>query len=186
MNTSFSWVLSNDAVLPALPFLYPLVKTHVLISNTAPSLVVSRIDECLKLLSISISLSAEEMTSVKAETDDHVTFNIQLFSKLYEGKEAVIVELQRCSGCSMSFHRDCQSILRAAKGMPYKKTSKRLSPACQTTLLPPPKRQRRNDIDASDSIQSSIKIACSLLKKDGFDSNLLGIQSLCMLTNPEI
>jgi len=186
MNTApHTWALSDDVILPALPFLYPLEKTHVLIPNTVPSLVVSRISKCLKELSIAVTFTEEQITVAKAATHDHVTFNIQLFSKLQEDTEAVIVEIQRSSGCPMSFHRSCQAILRAARGHPYKVKSERL-PTSRPSLLQPPRLQRKpKAIDLGDKVQTSLEIASSLLKKDRFDANLLGIQSLRMLTDPE-
>jgi len=182
-----SWEISDDIILPALPFLYPLEKTHVLITNTAPSLVVSRLTKCLKELSISVKFSEEQFNIAKAETDDHTTFNIQLFSKLLGGdNEAIIVEVQRSSGCPISFHHRCQSILRAVRGLPYMNNNKRILSKSRPSLLQPPKSQKKtHPVDVSNNIQSSIEISCSLLKKDRFDANLLGIQSLRMLTDPE-
>jgi hypothetical protein len=168
-----SWTISDTTPIPPIPLLYPIEKTNVILKDTKASTIVSRISTFLKSNSICYVVDANPCI-VKCQTFNHVHFMI----RLYSSKCDLLVEIQRVSGCAITFHSTSKNVLSAAKGddRPLTKHSR-------------PKLSRgpaKMNISNQERIQESLEIVNSLLKKDRIDANLLGIESLHMLTNPDI
>ena len=225
-NESRCWSITNDTIIPQIPLFYPIEKTHTVISeqpSPSPSIIVSRISNFLKLHSISC-IPLDNKCSVKAQTSNHVQFIIRLYSISNSSSNPdIMVEIQRVSGCAITFHSTCKKALGAARGDNDSNTGiandKQLnndnidkkpnsinrpkSINRPNKSINKPKFSRSNkpkslssstksststsfQMNIQERIQESLEIVDSLLKKDRIDANLLGIESLRMLTNVDI
>jgi len=174
------WCISDEAPIPQIPMFYPIEKTHVIL-NTAPSTIVSNLSNHLKQHSIAYEImDPNNPCIVKCSTSNHVHFMIRLYSM----SSSILVELQRVSGCAITFHSTCKHVLHAAKGEP-KRSKPSLKRSSRPALSRPSKLSHRSN-NNHERIQESLELVNSLLKKDRIDANLLGIESLHMLTNPDI
>jgi len=123
--------------------------------------------------------------------------------------DSAIIELQRLSGCCISFHYNCKTVLQAAaEGFHHRVERAALNPSnhpvssvindleldSRKALSKPRMISRKQPVPKpeynrpkfSDSILESIELVSNLLKKDRLDANLLGLESLRLLTNPAI
>ena len=180
-NEIIQWCISDEAPIPQIPMFYPIEKTHVILNDTA-STIASNLSNHLKQHSIAYEIDPNNPCIVKCSTPNHVHFMIRLYSM----SDSILVELQRVSGCALTFHSACKHVLNAAKGdtkpAPSKPSLKRSS---RPKLSRPSKISNRSN-NNHERIQESLELVNSLLKKDRIDANLLGIESLHMLTNPDI
>lgn len=137
-------------------------------------------------------------------TPDMVEISVNLYKKP-SNSDGVIVEVQRVFGCSVLFHRYCKSILLAASGeLDYAELQGIISPNLSLpesryassisneekleSKLPP-----KSDIgdtsslgfapSYSDSEMESLITTSSLLLKESFDAQNLGIECLGHLTD---
>lgn len=106
-----------------------------------------------------------------AETSEHVRLCIRLFAS----KKQTIVEIQRRSGCCFLFHQSAKAILCAAKGLKVQRLP-------TFTIPDSVKAQAAFEDYDDDDVKEGVEIATSLLKKDRYDSHLLGMESLVHLT----
>lgn len=174
------WTLKD---VPELPFLYLKEKTSVVVLNENPQSIAARIVQCAKSLSAFGQYNGEK---AKATLNvDDLEFTVQLFKVTDKSNNCVIVEMQRKNGSSIQFHTIACSILKAAKKQ-------------QTTVANPAsfKENKRRRLEVRKSPKSTIQnqdevFACTLemvdalLKKDRVDANLLGMESLQLLTAPQ-
>ncbi|KAI2495131.1 hypothetical protein MHU86_19405 [Fragilaria crotonensis] len=86
-----------------------LERSHVSIPDADALEIAERIAECLRTQSITASFDDNKAV---AETACHTQFYI----KLFEDDHQLIVEVQRRTGCSYTFHQCSKAVLRAAKG----------------------------------------------------------------------
>lgn len=159
--------------IPTLPMYYPLERTHIIVCDENVSVVSKRISDCMRSLSIAAVYDSKK-AKARAETSCHTKFAIQLFSKSNE--IGVVVEVRRSSGCSLNFYKSCYPILHAASGMQCTDFD--------DSLITKPLSFLCNDAPKSDDdFLVTVEVANNLLKKDRIDANLLGIESLRMLTD---
>jgi len=160
--------------IPTLPMYYPLEKTHIIVCNEPVAEVTKRISDCMRSLSIAAAYDSAK-AKARAKTINHTKFTIQLFSKSNES--GVVVEARRSSGCPLNFYKSCYPILHAASGLEYSQFSDDHLDAKPLSFL-------CNDAPKSDDdFLVTVEVANNLLKKDRIDANLLGIESLHMLTD---
>eukprot|EP00978_Attheya_sp_CCMP212_P004257 scaffold9342_cov65-Attheya_sp.AAC.3 len=168
-----SWDVS---VIPGIPLFYPLEQTRVSIPSreSSPTEIAKRIVKCLEDLSIAATYNKDQALAV-AETMDGVQLHICLFQTR---EKDTLVEVQRKSGSSLSFHRHARIILKCAvSGDRNENTNnKRIMPIRRPVLAPPPSKSPRK-------MESALELACSMLKKDRLDANQLGMESLVFLTD---
>jgi len=173
--------------LRPVPAFYPLERSSRFVEDDLAS-VVKRVSEANRLLSIHAIYCNDTATA-----DLFTSENVEMYLSLWKtsGKqEGIVIEIQRRKGCSISFHRYSRCILDAAVGeldihdhvqkngddldMVYsKKVSRLLS-------MEIPK-------DAGTETENAIvavEIAHGLLMKDRMDARQLGLESLCLLTDP--
>jgi hypothetical protein len=132
-----------------------------------------------------------------AETSGDVKFFIRFY---LEESNTIMVELQRKCGCTMVFRRAARVILRAASGLvedPNPSLTLRKRP--NRPLL---KRSERPSIPIKDTDEKEAKwpitseneqggaaialeFVDDMMRKDRLDANLLGIESLLLLTKVE-
>jgi len=156
----------------SLPTIYILERTHVYISNVHPRQVAKRIAACFQNESI-MAVFNNSKACAKAETKDHVHFNVQLF----EDCGRVVVEVQRLNGCSFSFYQTAKLVLNAAKGVvgrPLREPP--MINICTSYAF-------RKQEEQNESITESLEIALSILNNDRLDTNILAMEILLQLTS---
>lgn len=191
------WRVKDDSLRP-VPIFYPPLNPRctAIVTDSSPSTVAFRISECLKKRSISVEYD-EEMITASCVTIDRVHFGINLYrgnrrSKTSDSNpdlaHAVIVEVVRVRGSSISFHSHNRSILNAAMGNSSGEDTRNkiCTGPCEFPRLvstdgePPSKRRARSTID---SLPLSLERALSLLNKDRIDVQKSGMESLVNLTD---
>eukprot|EP00586_Coscinodiscus_wailesii_P003877 CAMPEP_0172480948 /NCGR_PEP_ID=MMETSP1066-20121228/6479_1 /TAXON_ID=671091 /ORGANISM="Coscinodiscus wailesii, Strain CCMP2513" /LENGTH=339 /DNA_ID=CAMNT_0013242787 /DNA_START=231 /DNA_END=1250 /DNA_ORIENTATION=+ len=172
-----SWTIADDE-LPNLPWDCPLLKTHALIRDVPPSVIVRRISEVMRHLSIAAFFDNKKAT-VNAETMNNITFKVQLYNDIDqdEGMTGVIVEVQRMSGCAYSFSGIYRSIIRACNGVAMEERHKVLPKLILPTQIDSTLRMQRCDVS------NALEAVRALVGKDDIETNLLGMESLVILTD---
>lgn len=186
-DTLSNWAPKNLRMVPAF---YPLEKSSRFIDDDLSS-VAKRVSECLRLMSVQAIYNNETATAALL-TGENVEMHLSLW-RTSGGKypEGIVVELQRRKGCSIVFHRYSRHILDSAIGdfdfetfaqkteddfgdRSYSKKAERLLKAESAKAA---SSEEENAIIA-------IEIAHGLLMKDRMDARQLGLESLCLLTDP--
>ena len=176
---SSNWV---PTALRPVPAFYPLEKSSRLVEDEDPKEIARRLSDCLRSLSVHALYNNDTASLLTAE-------NVEMHLSLWKtpstaASSGVVVELQRRKGDSIAFHRYSRSILDAAVGdsMPmdafaddimYSKKVQRLMQMPKN----PESQEHENAIIA-------IEIAHGLIMKDRMDARVLGLESLCLLTDP--
>merc|ERR1712232_1018041 len=144
--------------------------------------------DCLRVLSVQAIYNNEKATA-HLMTSENVEMHLSLW-KTSNSTNSIVVELQRRKGDSIAFHRYSRFILDAAMGdfdaiehihkygqcMNFSQ-SKKLQRLLHMDMGRAPASEHENAIIA-------IEIAHSLLMKDRMDARQLGLESLCLLTDP--
>jgi len=101
-------------------------------------------------------------------------------------KHSVIVEIQRRKGDSISYHHNAYKILDAAEGQDISDSEDTEPPNLISFTHPEDegKDYREKAKQERDNALVALEIAGGLLKKDRLDANRLGMESLCLLTDP--
>lgn len=170
-----------------VPAFYPLERSSRLVDDEL-NLVAARISEANRVLSVQAIYDNETATAALF-TAEHVEMLLSLW-KTPKHPDAIVVELQRRKGDSLAFHRYSRYILDAAVGdfdakehvakhggsldPVYSKKIQRLLSANEAKQ---PATERESAIIA-------LEIAHGLLMKDRMDARTLGLESLCLLTDP--
>lgn len=183
---SSTWKINE---LEQLPVNFPLERTHREIYNVDASEVASRVSKALKLLSVDAVYDVEK-GKAKCTTSDMVSFRI----RLYSGTEAeeglpVVVEVQRRGGSVYSFMSVCRKILDGAEGVEIKAetepTRKKMPPFMKCPISSMKCLQTTGPkMDAESLLKIELNKSLELLGSKNKDSNLLGLESLCLLTDP--
>jgi hypothetical protein len=160
----------------------PLPTTRTVLGTTA-DVISNRISDCLQSRSIKTRFSKRETNVAKCRSTDFCKFTI----RLYEGEDGgVLVEIQRLCGDCISFMKDCRALLDAAEGRTEDKPSnddKPLylrMPVSQMSFM---KTVNLPQISAEEEAES-IDVTANLLASNQSDSNMLGIESLVVQTDP--
>lgn len=170
--TNGIWSVTNDQV-PVLPDLHPLERTAVFVPNvTSPDGISQRISGLLRDRSIE---AVFEDAKAKCTTQDGVDFRIRLYRGRGDYKTGVIVEVQRRFGISTYFHNDTMAILDRAKGNAVSRSNQKKS----SNL---PLVSEAGD-DFKPNGAQSLAMVAKMLKPLGHDSQYLGLQTLCSLTD---
>ncbi|KAG7361285.1 hypothetical protein IV203_036385 [Nitzschia inconspicua] len=181
-----NWKVST---LDPVPLDFPLERTRREIHNVTATQVADRISNTLRLLSVDAEYDGEK-AKVKCKTNDMVSFRIRLFAGDESLQQPVIVEIQRRSGPPSCFMRVCRQILDGAEGMEIEADtvpSRKKMPPCMTKMpvgglkcIQMVENVRDPHTDAIGSIRKSLE----LLRSKGMDTNCLGLESLCYMTDP--
>eukprot|EP00547_Thalassionema_nitzschioides_P003534 CAMPEP_0194205910 /NCGR_PEP_ID=MMETSP0156-20130528/5069_1 /TAXON_ID=33649 /ORGANISM="Thalassionema nitzschioides, Strain L26-B" /LENGTH=440 /DNA_ID=CAMNT_0038932301 /DNA_START=304 /DNA_END=1626 /DNA_ORIENTATION=+ len=188
----------NDNSLRPVPMFYPPLdpRCTAMITDSSPSGVAFRISDCLKKRSISVEYD-EETNVASCMSIDRVHFNINL----YRGNRrkiasdfspdlahAIIVEIVRVRGSTISFHPHNRAILNAAMGQSSGEDERRPihTGPCEFPRFISDGKEPQTKRRASTSIISlphALERALTLLKKDRIDVQVLGMESLVSLTD---
>ena len=174
--------------LRPVPAFYPLERSSRFVEDEL-STVVGRVSEANRLLSVH-AVYCNETATASLLTSENVEMHLSLW-KTSGKQEGIVIEIQRRKGDSIAFHRYSRCILDAAVGeldlgshiekngddidVVYSKKVNRL------LSLESPK-------DAGTETENAIiavEIAHGLLMKDRMDARQLGLESLCLLTDPK-
>lgn len=172
-----NWNVVNDS-LRCVPDHYILEKTSCFVGETTASVISARISNCLRTRSIEASFN-DSKAKAKCVNSDWNKFNIRLYSGRGEYCHGVIVEVQRRSGNSLSLKKDCNAIFDAAKGIRSKETPRKpLRPVREMSFF--------NGLPSKPAFTTEPDItqnAFDLIMENSLDTNILGMESLCTLTD---
>lgn len=183
--------------LRMIPHFYPLEKSSRYIHDSAENIAARMSDAC-RLMSVQAEYDNEAGTALLL-TDDHVEIFVSLWkadgasqSSLPgaeqesseqetdndEDSHVTVVEVQRRKGCSVSFHKYGRRLLDSASGNFIPDDNVRSVPKVSPSIQEEKKKDEESSVLA-------LEIAASLLRKDRMDARRLGLESLCLLTDPE-
>lgn len=181
-----AWVCASLRPVPAF---YPLEKSSRFVDDEKDN-VTGRLSECLRVLSVQ-ALYNNETASAYLMTSEGVEMHLSLWKTTGE-KVGIVVELQRRKGDSIAFHRYSRYILDAAIG-DFDPVEHVQVHGEDIDFVYSKKVQRLLNVELGKSAEASehenaviaIEIAHGLLMKDRMDARQLGLESLCLLTDPK-
>jgi hypothetical protein len=178
-----NWQVSD---LEQVPLDFPLERTHREIRGADSAEVAKRISKTLRLLSVEAEYDGEK-AKAKCTTSDMVSFRIRLFAGGDDGLP-VVVEVQRRNGPPSSFMRVCRHILDGAEGCEVKAETARANRKMPFTKGPiGAMKCLQSAIVKSDpeaDMNNGLNKSMDLLRSKQKDTNLLGLENLCHLTDP--
>jgi len=187
--SSASWNV-KDEDLEMVPVDFPLERTHREIRSNATE-VAQRIATSLQRLSIDAEYD-DEKAKAKCKTVECVKFRIRLYAS-GENRQPVVVEVQRRAGSTSNFMRSCRAVLDAAEGTVVTVASA-APKARMPGKFPPPMKSlgamkclQKVEIrgpSPEEEAAMAFGSAAALCKSGKHDSVILGLQSLCSLTDP--
>jgi len=171
-----------------VPAFYPLERSSRFVEHDLADVVV-RVSEANRLLSIH-AVYCNETATATLLTHENVEMHLSLW-KTSGKQEGIVIEIQRRKGDSIAFHRYSRCILDAAAGEldihdHVEKNGDDIdavfSRKVQRLLtLETPKDSRSE----AENAVIAIEIAHGLIMKDRIDARQLGLESLCLLTDPK-
>lgn len=173
--------------LRPVPAFYPLERSSRFVEDEL-SAVVARISEANRLLSVHAAYCDETATATLL-TAENVEMHLSLWKT--SGKhEGIVIEIQRRKGDSIAFHRYSRCILDAAVGeLDIQDHIEKCGE--DIDIVYSKKVHRLLSVESSDSGTETenaiiaVEIAHGLLMKDRMDARQLGLESLCLLTDPK-
>jgi len=190
-KVSSSDIQSNWAPkqLRPVPAFYPLERSTRLVEDPLED-VVARVSEANRVLSIH-AVYCDDTATASLLTAEHVEMQLSLWKTGGPNQpEGIAVELQRRKGDSIAFHRYSRHILDAAVG-DFDSNQHLESYGEDYDLIYSKKVQRMLSLETLKEDESqlenaiiAIEIAHGLLMKDRMDARQLGLESLCLLTDP--
>eukprot|EP00551_Chaetoceros_affinis_P003874 CAMPEP_0203636406 /NCGR_PEP_ID=MMETSP0088-20131115/2952_1 /ASSEMBLY_ACC=CAM_ASM_001087 /TAXON_ID=426623 /ORGANISM="Chaetoceros affinis, Strain CCMP159" /LENGTH=487 /DNA_ID=CAMNT_0050490525 /DNA_START=357 /DNA_END=1820 /DNA_ORIENTATION=- len=206
-----NWLV-NDTALRDVPNFYPLDNSSKYV-NDRPSEIANRISDCCRVMSVQATYD-NDLATANLITSEHVEIHITLWKATSDNSPMTIVEAQRRKGDAVLYHKYSQNILSAAIGSfsyeDFMQSSRdeESKVARQSSIIQEiknEKKQRAEEAlksiddqnnsnhnvnvnsflggDGDDSLVA-LEIAASLLKKDRMDARQLGMETLCLLTDP--
>ena len=176
--------------LRPVPAFYPLERSSRVVDDEL-SEIVARVSEANRVLSIH-AIYCNETATASLLTAENVEMQLSLW-KTGGGPNKgprIAVELQRRKGDSIAFHRYSRYLLDAAVGDfdPYDHVEQHgehldviYSKKIQRLLSLEARREAATELE---NAIIAIEIAHGLLMKDRMDARQLGLESLCLLTDP--
>lgn len=185
-SKSSNWTPTSPRPVPAF---YPLEKSTRLVEDETAVDVAARLSESLRCMSVQ-AVYNDEAATANLFTAENVEMHLSLWMTPSTAQQnGVLVELQRRKGDSMVFHRYARHILDAAVGdfdeselAASVDSDKLYSKKVQRLLSPELKNQ---DHQEHENAVVAIEIAHGLIMKDRMDARQLGLESLCLLTDPK-
>jgi len=170
--------------LRPVPAFYPLERSSRVVDNEL-SEIVARVSEANRVLSIHAIYCNETATASLTTAE-----NVEMQLSLWKTGGGIAVELQRRKGDSIAFHRYCGYLLDAVVGE-FDPTDHAEKHGDQFDVIYSKKIQRllsqETGREATTEVENAIiaiEIAHGLLMKDRMDARQLGLESLCLLTDP--
>mmetsp|Transcript_7362 Transcript_7362/g.11183 ORF Transcript_7362/g.11183 Transcript_7362/m.11183 type:complete len:484 (-) Transcript_7362:4324-5775(-) len=184
--------LWSPKTVRTVPAFYPLEKSSRFIEDDHLS-VASRLSECLRVLSVHATYN-DEIATASLVTGENVEMHLSLWKTSgVEGTKypaGIVVELQRRKGDSIVFHRYSRYILDAAMGE-FDASEFQKATGGDVAHMYTKKAERmlkmqtgKPAANEEESAIIAVEIAHGLLMKDRMDARQLGLESLCLLTDP--
>jgi len=183
-----NWVVRNES-LRCVPNYYPLEKSSRFVSDASATEIANRISESCRIMSVQAMFDGQ-LATASLRTAEHVDIHLSLWQGLAPRyPNCIIVEAQRRRGDAVVFHKYCRNLLDAAQGDFDTRTfdkkeqfdSKFTHVASE---LLEEKELTSSGCSERDNSLFALEIAAGLLKKDRMDARQLGMESLCLLTDP--
>lgn len=189
----------EESDLSERPRDFPTLRTSRTVRSGTPAHVISnRLSDCLQSRSIKTRFSKSEGNNMaKCRNTSFCKFTIRLYAagggEAAAGEEGaggtgILVEVQRLCGDYVSFMKDCRALLNAAEGKAIEECSDshddqplylRLPVSemafVKTVSLPPVTHEEEAE---------SLNVTSELLSSRQSDSNMLGMESLAIQTDP--
>jgi hypothetical protein len=157
-----------------VPSFYPLERSSRSIVDN-PFNVASRLSDACRLMSVQATYD-DSLATADLVTADRVEIHLTLWKGEEKERTTTIVEAQRRKGCAVVYHRYCRDLLDAAQGVyEAKEDNKKLLHRVEV--------ERKEDEDDKSALYA-LEMAAKLLRKDRMDATRLGMESLCLLTDP--
>jgi len=183
------WCRKTEANLERVPTYYPMEQTTISLSMerfvTGPILL--NIVNCLKIMSIQAKF-VEDPVSAALLTEENVEIYLSFWKN--DDSNKVIIEIQRRRGCSMTFHKYCRRIFDAAENKFDDGEFQNVYAGDDVDLASLKKSEMllhsevtKNPSELREKSVMAIEIAHELIKKERVDARLLGLESLCLLTD---
>lgn len=174
--------------LRPVPAFYPLERSSRFVEDDLDT-VVARVSEANRLLSIH-AVYCNKTATATLLTSENVEMHLSLWKTMGK-QEGIVVEIQRRKGDSIAFHRYSRCILDSAAGeLDIKEHVEKNGDDIDAVFSR--KVQRLLTLEKpSDSTSEAenaiiaIEIAHGLVMKDRIDARQLGLESLCLLTDPK-
>ena len=180
-----NWAPSKLRPVPAF---YPLERSSRFVEDDLGD-VVSRVSEANRILSVH-AVYCNETATASLLTAENVEMHLSLWKAVGpKQSEGIAVELQRRKGDSIAFHRYSKYILDAAVGDFDAENHVQLHGE-DLDVIYSKKVHRLLTLEEKESASEwenaiiAIEIAHGLLMKDRMDARQLGLESLCLLTDP--
>mmetsp|Transcript_41148 Transcript_41148/g.46760 ORF Transcript_41148/g.46760 Transcript_41148/m.46760 type:complete len:507 (-) Transcript_41148:444-1964(-) len=175
-----------------VPAFYPLEKSSRFIEDDHLA-VASRLSECLRALSVHATYN-DEIATASLVTGENVEMHLSLWktsgAPTSRYPVGIVVELQRRKGDSIVFHRYNRYILDAAMGE-FDSCEFQSSTGGDVANMYTKKAERMLKMKTGKTAATeeenaiiAVEIAHGLLMKDRMDARQLGLESLCLLTDP--
>jgi len=176
------WNLGNYESLPDTPMLYVPERSHLVVFDS-PDNIESRLLDCMRFGSMTGVFNGQQATAQICAMD-HSGVCVQLFKDstlATKEKKGILVEIQRKNCNSFKFHNIAKTLLHAARGS--------TPPKSKTSFGRPPPLLLNRKAPAVCNIKHNTEVAIEnaaiLLKKDRMDANMLGMESLILLTDKQ-
>lgn len=170
--------------LRPVPAFYPLERSSRVVDDEL-SEIVARVSEANRVLSIHAIYCNETATASLLTAE-----NVEMQMSLWKTTGGIAVELQRRKGDSIAFHRYSRYLLDAVVG-DFDPEEHVEQYGEQLDVIYSKKIQRLLSLDSGkestnevENAVIAIEIAHGLLMKDRMDARQLGLESLCLLTDP--
>ena len=184
ISASIAWVWKIENLQP-IPMYHPLERTALIMDGLTVDIVTARISGFMKNHSITCSYQSNEGW-VECLTDGLLKFVVQLWQGSKNSKHAIIMEVQRLQGCSMELQKLRSELAQAIhsekssdlESNPWKKaTCDCLESVVRdnTAFLPLPENK---------NLATALELCQQMLESGRLDENRLGLESLCILTDP--
>lgn len=173
------------ATLPTRSNDFPPVRTSRIIHGVSAHVISNRISDTLQLRSIKTRFSKTHDNVAKCRNTDFCKFTIRLYIEPQQG--GVLVEVQRLCGDAVSFMKDCRAVLNSAEDIEddmedthdetpmYLRLPVSQMKFAKSINLPPISLEEEAD---------SVNVTAELLASRMSDSNMLGMESLVIQTDP--
>lgn len=175
--------------LRPVPAFYPLERSSRFVEDDL-ELVVDRVSEANRLLSIH-AVYCNKTATATLLTSENVEMHLSLW-KTTGKQEGIVIEIQRRKGDSIAFHRYSRCILDSAAGeLDIKDHVEKNGDDIDAVFSRKVQRlltlEKPSDTVTSEAENAiiAIEIAHGLVMKDRIDARQLGLESLCLLTDPK-
>mmetsp|Transcript_19189 Transcript_19189/g.44554 ORF Transcript_19189/g.44554 Transcript_19189/m.44554 type:complete len:433 (-) Transcript_19189:167-1465(-) len=178
----------NVSILNEIPLEFPLERTRREIYKVPVAIVVERITECFRLLSIEANFDSEN-AKAKCKTSDMVNFRVRLFAGEARKQEPIIVEIQRRSGSPRCFMHVCKKLLDAVDGAKIQSESVPARKNIPSGIIKTPVHKMKclQNVEKQDpiaTIKVGINKSLEMLRTKKIDVVILGLENLCFITDP--